>query len=259
MDVNSVVSSVLESKKYRDLSEDLVRNVTVTLSYKYSDKELLDKTKAKLHQIWGAYYSSRPDFKKLFGKFLGKKIELADIVKIHSSTKERALDCEKVLSFVTENTEVSRRVLDIGCGLNPILMMITSLQFDDYICFDIDTSQQHFLNEIFKSEGKTNMKAIVCDALMYDFPRAELAILFKLLPVLNQIDSKKCDEFLNKLEVNYLVVSFPNRSLSGKEKGMRENYKIYVEKVSKCGYALIANREFSNETVYIFKKQNRAM
>ncbi len=247
MDKTRIIEQLVTSKKYKSLSPDTIGNVVIKLA------DNVDVARSKLHQIWGAYYKSRPRFEKIFKKFEEGTLSPIDFCKVHTSTSERVGDYIKIFDYITSNTR-GNNILDIGCGFNPLLFSVYSNEYE-YLAVDIDIDQQNFLNKYFALKGFKQYKAEVGDALLNKFKKVDIVFAFKLLPVLDQIDPQSCDQFISNLDCNFLVVSLPNKSLGGKEKGMRENYRnIYQARIEKLGYILKSSNEFNTETVYIFIK-----
>lgn len=247
MDKTRIIEQLVSSKKYKSISPDTIENVVIKLA------DNVDIVRSKLHQIWGAYYKSRPRFEKIFKKFEEGSLSPLEFCKVHTSTSERVGDYIKIFDYIVSNTK-GKTILDIGCGFNPLLFSIYSNEYE-YLAVDIDIEQQRFLNKYFELKKLKHFKAEVGDALLNKFEKVDIAFAFKLLPVLDQIDSESCDQFLSNLDCNFLVVTLPNKSLGGKEKGMRENYRnIYQARIEKLGYTLKCSNEFNTESVYIFIK-----
>lgn len=247
MDNKGIIETLISSKKYKPLNNKTISNVVIKLP------DNMESVRSKLHQIWGAYYTSRPRFEKILKKVQLTQFDVLEFCKVHSSTNERVGDYVKIFDFITNNTS-GNSIIDIGCGLNPLLFSVYSEKYN-YLAVDIDIEQQSFLNKYFEFKVLTKFKAIVGDALIDKFERVDIAFLFKLLPVLDQIDVMECNKFISSLDCNYLVVSLPNKSLGGREKGMRENYRnIYQSRIESLGYKLKISQEFNTESVYIFNK-----
>ena len=54
---------------------------------------------------------------------------------------------------------------------------------------------------------------------------ADLVLLLKTLPVLEQVEKGAAPRLLDALNARYLLISFPTRSLGGRQKGMVQNYE----------------------------------
>lgn len=248
---NEVVIGVLKSKKYKDIEPEIINKITISLSYKVSDRKLIDEVKAKLHQIWGSYYTTRPDFKKLLDKYNKGELSANQILSIHQSSKERIGEYDDIFNFIFNNTQHTS-ILDVGSGFNP-LFVSNLAGFDDYTAIDIDIAQQDFLKEVLKNDKRITISIGNAES---DLKEHDLVLALKLLPVLDQIKTNGSTEFISRLKCKYLVVSFPNRSISGKNKGMLENYREkYIPSIQNSGFSLIQEKIFKSETVYIFHSQ----
>lgn len=248
MSKNDVIKSITDSKKYKDLCTKTIENICNLFAYNEQ------KVREKLHQIWGAYYSTRPDFNKLIKKIENNQITLEELLQIHSSTKERINEYNEIYNYVFSKVE-GVKIADLGCGFNPIFLILLNKKELKYIAYDIDNKQQEFLNYIFKKFGYSYYKADVKDVLCEIIEPVDIVFAFKLLPVLDQISKNQTDNMLRNLLCKYLVVTFPNKSLGGREKGMKSNYKeLYISRLKLFGFNLVNEKEFLNESVYIFMK-----
>ncbi|ELY7157628.1 16S rRNA (guanine(1405)-N(7))-methyltransferase ArmA, partial [Klebsiella pneumoniae] len=116
--------------------------------------------------------------------------------------------------------------------------------------YDIDRAEIAFLSSII-GKLKTTIK--------YRFLNKEsdvykgtydVVFLLKMLPVLKQQDVNILD-FLQLFHTQNFVISFPIKSLSGKEKGMEENYQLWFESFTKGWIKILDSKVIGNELVYI--------
>lgn len=119
-----------------------------------------------------------------------------------------------------------------------------------YHAYDIDRAEIAFLSSII-GKLKTTIK--------YRFLNKEsdvykgtydVVFLLKMLPVLKQQDVNILD-FLQLFHTQNFVISFPIKSLSGKEKGMEENYQLWFESFTKGWIKILDSKVIGNELVYI--------
>src|SRR5260370_19148966 len=97
--LDRLVSDVLSSAKYRDISPDLVKNIGAQeLLKRRSFKEALKSTKNKLHQVSGAYLDGRESYRQWLhklsvivesGNSVALRQECQQIMSHHASTRER--------------------------------------------------------------------------------------------------------------------------------------------------------------------------
>jgi len=55
--------------------------------------------------------------------------------------------------------------------------------------------------------------------------KADIAFILKTLPVLEMVDKTAVTRLLDNIQADYLLISFPTRSLGGRGKGMVQNYE----------------------------------
>lgn len=235
-DLDRLVQAVLQSPKYRNVCLDVIRNIgTQELAARRSWKEALKATKNKLHQVGGAYF----DTNMRYAQWLDELKEAAQkgddallrlicikIMKHHSSTRERLAILDQFYTSILSKLPPVQRVLDIACGLNPLAIPWMGLGKDvQYYAYDMYTDLAAFLNECIAVMGVQG-QAYACD-IAYSPPsrNADLAFVLKSLPCLEQLDKAASLRLLDALQASYLLISFPVRSLGGREKGMEQNYE----------------------------------
>jgi 16S rRNA (guanine(1405)-N(7))-methyltransferase len=80
---------------------------------------------------------------------------------------------------------------------------------------------------------------------------ADLALLLKLLPTLERLDRTAGARLLARLNVRHMVVSFPIRSLGGREKGMRTAYEARFRDTIADRPWQVERLEFPTELVFV--------
>lgn len=247
------------SKKYRSLYQPTVERIIKDISLRYPPKKVEKAVKRKLHQIWGAYLI-RPDFERLLKK-IKEKIEkgeenksiLLPVLSLQSSTKERIPVLNEFYEKVFSITGTPKSIIEPGCGLNAL----TYFWFDSpihYSGFDVDKEQISFLNSVFKLMGAKNAQVKLGDVFENQLEKADMVLLLKVMPLFEH-QSKGCSlSILKKMRCKYLVVSYPTKSLSGKNKGMRVFYeKLFRDLIKKEPWS-VKKLEFESELVFVIKK-----
>ncbi|HVX92906.1 MAG TPA: methyltransferase [Candidatus Dojkabacteria bacterium] len=252
----------MKTDKYQNLDKSLLDGIYKDLLTKYKDtKQLEQKLKSLIHQIWGSYYTSKPNFKKLI-----EKIKAADnpkeyvfsLLQIHSSTKERLTFYTEFYNKVFEITGISNTILDMGCGFNPLYFVLDerfkNIRIDSV---DIDKDEIEFLNEVFDFFKMKSMQAQLGNVLSFDYSKEyDLVLLLKILPVIEQQSRGQTLNLLKRIKAKNLVVSFPTKSISGKLKGMESNYReLFIEISNKMGYQT-QEIILPNELVFVCKTVN---
>ena len=85
--------------------------------------------------------------------------------------------------------------------------------------------------------------------------RFHIALLFKILPLLERQKSGSAMEIMNAVNAEYLVVSFPTRTLGGRNVGMEKNYSDWMEAHMPENRTVAARFTTDNELYYVLKEQ----
>jgi len=148
-----------------------------------------------------------------------------------------------------------RSVLDVACGLNPLAQPWMPLAPGAaYYACDIYADMIAFLNDYFRLTGVPG-QAQVCD-LVADPPRqpVDLALVLKALPPLELLEKRAGLNLLRALNAKYLLVSFPARSLGGRDKGMVEHYAGRFLTVAEAEDWPVERFEFATELAFRVQK-----
>ena len=178
------------------------------------------------------------------------------VLGLHASTRERLDSLEAFYAFVREGTGSARSVLDLGCGLNPfVLPLLEWPELEAYHALDIDLRLAKLNNRLLERRGLPPLAGTWDAAARTPEERVDVAFLFKLLPVLEAQRKGRGMELLQELNARRLVVSFPSRSLSGREKGMTRHYAEYLEGGLPEVLEILGRAEIGNELVYVLKRR----
>lgn len=263
--LETLIQAILESSKYRAISLDLIRTIGLReLSVRRNLKEAIKATKNKLHQVAGAYIDGKPQYDRWAALLAahaqsGEPQELRraclDIMQHHASTRERIGLLDRFYTTILADLPPIRSVLDVACGLNPLT--IPWMPFDGavtYYACDIFTDQITFLNTCLPLLG-VDGRAFTCD-LVSAPPReqADVAFALKVLPPLEQIDKNSGLNLLRALNANSIIVSFPARSLGGRDKRMAENYESRFLPVVQAEQWQVERFDFPTELVFRLTK-----
>jgi 16S rRNA (guanine(1405)-N(7))-methyltransferase len=173
----------------------------------------------------------------------------------HASTRERAAILGAFYAETLAGLPPIRSVLDVACGLNPLARPWMPLAPDAaYYACDIYTDMIAFLNDYLRIAGVRG-QAEVCD-LAGDPPGqpVDLAPVLKALPPLEQLDKRAGLNLLRALNAKYLLVSFPARSLGGRDKGMVEHYADRFLALAAAAGWPVERFEFATELAFRVRK-----
>jgi 16S rRNA (guanine(1405)-N(7))-methyltransferase len=178
-----------------------------------------------------------------------------EAMKHHSSTRERLPILDQFYTRVLAGLPPPQVVLDIACGLNPLA--ISWMPFApgvEYYAYDMYDDLATFLNAFMGIAGVQG-HAEACDvSACPPTRRADLALLLKTLPCVEQLDKLAGARLLEAIRANHLLVSFPVRSLGGRDKRMLQNYEAHFQELLLGKPWSVQRFEFSSELAFLIRK-----
>jgi 16S rRNA (guanine(1405)-N(7))-methyltransferase len=264
IDAEDLLPDIL-SGRYATIDRNLTLRLTKQeLTKGRNRKEIIKAVRSKLHQIGGAYQPTPPDYDRA-------RIELAALptdrstpalhefcrhwLGQHASTRERLPLLPEFYARTLAPIGPLHSILDLACGLNPLCLPWLPLAPNaTYTACDIYRDLTDFLQDFFNHVQQPG-QAFLCD-LTETIPdtAAHLTLLLKTLPCLEQVDKKIAPRLLNGLHSEYLLVSFPSRSLSGRGRGMVENYAAHFEQLlAQSPWQLLERHLFANEQTFLLR------
>lgn len=248
-----IYADVLKSSKYNSVSSQVIKRIVDEEFSKFKSNKLCVKSvKNKLHQIHGIFLESKSN-KKAFELL---NIEDYDgILKLHVSTLERELFYQEFYNKIFNITGVPKSIIDLACGYNPFSIKYMNLKKGfKYYAYDINEETNILLNAFFK-RNNYNGQSKVLD-LSQEMPKdeAEVAFLFKFLPLIEKQNKTMAKAILTSLNCKYIVVSFPTKTVSGKLIGMEKNYAENFNTLIKDEFKILGKFSFSNELVFVIRK-----
>ncbi len=262
--LEKLVESVQASSRYREISDDLIRDIGARELAKRSNlKDAVKAAKRKLHQVGGAYLVENKAYATWLHdlqQLVGRRDELLAYLQImmshHVSTNERLPILEQFYTTILADLPPIRSVLDIACGLNPLALpwMPFKSPVEYYAC-DIYKDMVSFLNQYMKLM-QVQGEAQVCDVLQ-DCPtrQVDVAFVLKVLPCLEQVDKAAALRLLQTIQANVIVVSFPVHSLGGKAKGMETYYATRFRALIEDSPWSVKQYAFATELAFVVTKQ----
>jgi len=210
--------------------------------------------KTRLHQMFGAYVQGNMHKK---AEALLATSDIDEILALHASTKERLPFYPQFCEFVVRHAGQVQAIQDLGCGFNPFALHRWNMPLTAYHAYDIDTRTRDLLNRFF---AKQNLHQTAdCMDLAVETPtvQTDLALMCKLVPVLEAQAKGRGFQLANALDTKFLAITYPLQSLGGRNKGMGKNYAAQFETAINSGalsnFALIASEEIGNELVYVLR------
>jgi len=264
--LDQLVKAVLKSSKYRNVCEDLIVNIGMRELRKRRNARIAIKTaKNKLHQIAGAYFLKKPEYgfwleklrkaKKSGNEDLFRKT-CTEIMSYHYSTRERLDILDQFYARIFSLVPPVHSIMDVACGFHSLSIpwMPLSDKVKYYAC-DIYKDMIDFINR-FMSISNVQGHAEVRDVVQHPPEvNADLAFVLNTIPCLEQIEKSAGLKILESINSNFLVVSFPVKSLGGRRKDMRKHYEARFHKLTEEKDWTIQRLEFRNELVFVVTKQ----
>ena len=206
-------------------------------------------------------------------------IDVTALLSLHASTKERLPHYTAFYEFILSCTGPLESIIDIGCGYNPFSIphmqavytthfkgnsiqdtsihdnSTQALNLKAYHAYDIDTRVAELLNRFFTC---LNLPPLAkCEDLAVHTPphQADIALMCKLLPVLEAQAAGSGYKLIRGLNTRYLLITYPLKSLGGREKGMSQHYAATFEKAMAEGefgkYSLCRQAIVGAEMIYL--------
>lgn len=266
--VGRVVGAVIAARRYRHVDPALVlRLATEELARARSESEAVKRVKRRLHQAVTAYRpgrrSSVRELARIEAAWTGSLADAAfrdacrSALSGHASTRERLPYLDQLYPAIWARADgAPSSVLDLGCGLHPLSLPWMGLAPDAaYHAIDVDAAQlatvDRFLALVGQPHG-VHPRDLAAGAP--SLPSAELALVLKLVPLLDRQDPRAATRLLRGLDVRRAVVSFPVRSLGGRARGMERTYRTRFETlVADMGARCtgVAEASVPNELVFV--------
>lgn len=263
--LDNLINSVLKSSKYKNIGSDIIKYTgQKELSVRKNFKEAVKHTKNRLHQAGGSFFKGKRDYNiwlenlKKAGNERDKiKTVCIEIMKSHISTEERIPFLENFYKEIFSCLPPVKSILDPGCGLNPLSLFWMPLKEGfSYYAFDIYNDMIDFLNEFMTLYGISGKAEVMDISRFVPEIEVDVAFIFKLLPVLEQIEKGSALKLIDNLKVKYMVITFPVKSLCGKNKNMPENYERIFRELFAMKEWDIKRLDFKTELVFIVSKEN---
>ena len=253
---NELFEKLASNKKYSDVCPDAIRRVIAECEGRYKKARDMEKAvREKLHGITSAFNELGGDIcREVLQLSPGDDEALASILRRHASTRERlplaAMD--KMYARIFEVTGQPDTILDLACGLNPVYLL---RRFDcDVVGVDISKSCVELIGPASQDASRGVWGDLLCEGAVPS-GRFHIALMFKILPLLERQKAGSALQIMQAVNAAYLVVSFPTRTLGGRNVGMADNYARWMQDHLPACREIAAAFETENELFYILKEK----
>lgn len=219
------LAALLQSKNARAVCPETVKRLFVRALSRYKTVKEADKaTRETLHGLTFAFLSpadERAAAQCLDAYRQGDESALLRALSLHASTRERLADDQALYERVFRTTGRPRAALDLACGLNPLCLGAMGVPT---LGLDISLAAVRTVNAWADCGLPIQARPFDLAAGVPD-ERAELALLMKLLPLLERDARGAAMRLLTGVDARFKLVTFPTKTLSGREVGMTAHYE----------------------------------
>ena len=261
--LQKLTASILDSARYRTLCPDVVARIgAIELAKRKTWKEAEKETRNRLHQIGGAYLDHRPPYGRWLedlGAAPDSEAYLAHLRRMmlaHASTRERLPYLDTFYFQTLGAIRPIRSVVDVACGFNPLALPWMGLEpgaayqgydlFSDMAAFTADSLRASVFGPPCDAVVSTRDVAPAPPDTL-----ADLALILKFLPLLEQTGTTETVRWLKGLRTRHALVSFPTRTLSGRNVGMATAYEARFREVLRLGGWHAERREIGSELCFL--------
>ena len=261
--LEELVRLVAAGAGYRGLAPELIVAVGAReLAKRRNLKEAVKATRSKLHQVAGAYFP-RQEYERWLGMLRAAapggtealKAACREIMSAHASTRERLPVLDELYTRTLGDGGAIGSVLDVACGLNPLAIPWMPLAVGaEYHAYDVYPELAAFLDEALPLLGVRGAAHVADVTAAPPEERAEVALVCKALPCLEQLDKAAGSRLLDALNVGRLLVTYPVRSLGGRGKGMAATYDAQMRRLLEGRGWPVSRYDFVTELAYVVMK-----
>ena len=224
-----VVEQVRRSSRYRDVDVGLIQRIAADeVPRSTSTGDAVKRVKRRLHQAVGAFRGRRSP--RSLG--VAGPAELEDAMRAHASTRERLPFLACFYRDIWAVTGVPRRLMDLGCGLNPLALPWMDLDSAaTYLASDVDERPLAVVRAALDRAGQPSVVETRDLVTRPPGGQADVALLLKLVTTLDRQDPEAAERLLRSLRAQHAVVSFATRSLGGRGDRRDRAYRVRLERL----------------------------
>lgn len=262
-ELEAVVAAVKESRKYRDTSEQTIRELAAEALLQYKkQKQAIKAVRRRLHSIMAPYLGD-PDYEAatsaLEAAFASGDEEhirttCEGVLYAHLSTRERLPILDSFYDEIFAVTGSPQRLLDVACGLNPLALRWMDLAPNvEYFAYDIHEPRIDFINRYFQLEALPPLARLQDVALQPPREPGDVALFLKEMPRFERNYPGQGRVLLEVLPVKYLVISFPTVSTHG-GRSLVQRYRDFFSELVQDKSWPVTELMFDGEMVFIAEK-----
>ena len=242
MDLSELVKKVKSKKELAGVPANIVSKEAEL----YLRKERLSLSSINEKDSKIIVSAIRSSLRRMTGQFalIGKGEEPE-----HKSSRERK-KLYPLLKNILHELKV-KSILDLGCGLNPIHLSSKDIF---YYAYDINESDLAIVkNHLSKNKFIGETKNYDLRDSEEPLPQTDLCLILKVFDIIETKGHKIAERVLNKVNSNYILISFPTKTLSGR--AMNHPQRGWIERLLfRLKFNYIAFKG-ENEVFYLASRQ----
>lgn len=225
----ALVEQVRAGREYAVLAPDFVASIAaVELTNRGPGKATVKAVRSRLHQMVGAYEAPPADAPVRLAAASDADLPAlaAQLRGRHASTREREAAAADFWPTVLADLAPPASITDLACGLQPLSLPLACLpRHVIYRAFDVHLGVLATVGAFLQRWGQAH------DVGSWDLLAGpppgdhDLVLLLKTLPCLEQGRRGAGRALLAALDARTVIVTYPLRSLGGRQVGMADHYR----------------------------------
>lgn len=252
----AALTALLTSPKYGAFPEETVRRTFERALAAHSKVKDADKAaRSALHRMSAMYFSEkeRKEAYALLNSGDLSHATLFELLKRHTSTRERIDEMDELYARVFLRIGDVERVIDYACGLNPLYLGMRGIRVHG---IDVHKDAVELVNRWALKAGYP-ATAELYDLLAMDaFPEGTLALMMKLLPLLESERHGFASDFLGRVPCRYLLATFPKKTLGGRGALNESHYDDWFLRRLPERFTVIERFAVKNELCFLMEVAN---
>ena len=277
MELYEIINEIKNKKELRNISDKVVENILKrelrkrqhlyerlslikNIKQLKNDEEfylLFKEVRRILHELYGLYTpkEDKEIDRILFNNEMTLEQKIIELLMLTRSTAERLNFYKEIYKNIF--IEKPLEILDLASGLNPISIYFSDQKPKKYYYVDISEKILDINYQILKELNIENEGWLI-DLLDPDdriFRHYQYIFFWKIFPILEKYDFYAPRNLLSKLDFDYLIISFPQKSIGKKRNlGLAWRYKIKRFVTYKLRYKVIKEFDIPYEYFIIVGK-----
>ncbi len=249
MEIKEFTKKLKQKRELNDMDDSFIENrIKDYIKKNKLEKKFKIPGFSKTSAYKKMFKALRKDLREIYGVFRSKTFME------NPSIKERLVYYKEIYHKIFSITGKPKKILDLGCGLNPLSYKYMDHKPYYYAC-DISENDLKKVREYFR-RNKVKGKVFTFDLVYGDYndlPKANVCFLFKTLEALEQIKNNISKDIIKNLDCDWIVASFSKKSLSGKriKKAGRAWLRRLLKKLD-LHYKIF---DIGNEIFFVIKKE----